>query len=188
MSHPMGGGRGSEVPLIWVTSTPVSHFEGAIADGAIENESIEFDPESAHLWAQQAGLRGVRQYKIEAAHLLVLSSAATPTAWALWFWKDENYQDADIADDGMVSILDFTATADAHVIVGEANVQWYEDHDINAPVLELGIKDETADAQPTPAYRLPRLHIGLQPTGNAKPIYDDGVEEVVVRVALRPLI
>jgi hypothetical protein len=161
--------------LIWVTSDPATHFTAATADGAIEVESLSMRHSQPTIWGQTSGPNARRQYLIKAVTFVTLGTD-TATDWRLWFFKRATgaVGSGDVALHEVVGIVEFNVSNDARTVAGVTNTDYFADHDIELPYFDDDIGSGTA----------PRLHVGLQPVGDAADAYADGTAERVVRVAL----
>lgn len=166
--------------LIWVGSTAADHFTTAIADGAIEVESLDMK-DGGDIWNNMSGAQAMRNYRVEAVTFVSLDAgAAAVTDWRIWFFKTASAVKGttDVTLHDVIGILEFDVSTDARAITGEANTKYYADHSIELPYFD-------GDAQA--GETVPRLHIGLQPIGAAATVYGDGTTERVIRVALSPV-
>lgn len=172
-------------PLIWVTSTPSSHFNTAIAENDIDVEALDIK-DGGNIWyTMGSAAGGVRQYQIEAVQFIDMDTGSPAvTAWNIHFFAQASADMGlgDPATSENIGFLTFLASGAAPGAAaagaGGLDVLHYSDHDIKMPIF---------DATPQADQTVPQIFVGLQPIGAGVLARSAATIERQIRIGLRPL-
>lgn len=169
----MSDGPGSFTP-VWVNSVDGTHFTGAIAAGAQENESLSLTGATTVLSGNFAPSQ--RKFLVDSVTIHFLDAADGTVDFNLYFYHNTSFYNADPDTDAMIGMI--TLPVSGAVLIA-ANHYMYADHDIGLICMD-------SEAQATSDG--PNLHVGLgvdsdSATGKAASPTDD----ITIRFGLLPL-
>lgn len=150
--------------IISLTTDPAVNFVDAIADEAMDLESLALDLSVCGTPTARCRITGIAVVSVE------------PLDWRLWLWRVAAGPGADIAANAFIGYWQFTAAA--AVRIAATGLYYYYIFGLDVPYTD---EDEPAN-KPDPLRPSGRFHLGLQPTNGAKTAGAGGAVKITLFV------
>lgn len=150
--------------IISLTTDPATDFVDAIADEAMDLESLALDLSICGTPTARCRITGISIVSVE------------PLDWRLWLWRKAAGPGADIAADSFIGAFQMIAATATRI--ASTGLYYYFLFGLDVPYTD----EDTADEKPNPLEPSGRFHLGLQPTSGAKSAGEAGAIKITLFV------